>query len=184
MDGHGRDPQGDSVPMTTLNPVTRIERPSCEDQVPLDALERHLTAAHGFPRHTAARVAAEERAARAPRVLRPAPKETRPSKAPLPAHAGRSHRANPAACLTCAKFAPAKCRRHGGPIRSTSYRGQGEAGAFAIAVREYKRELVCEALRASGGHRTRAAEALGIRLSYLWRLMQSLGMTEPTANGA
>ena len=51
----------------------------------------------------------------APRIVVKRHAETRP----------RSHKANPAGCRTCLRFAPEKCFRHGGPSRSTSFRGDG-----------------------------------------------------------
>jgi DNA-binding NtrC family response regulator len=45
-------------------------------------------------------------------------------------------------------------------------------------VAEAKRSLIRAALRQTGGHQTRAAEALGLTQPYLARLMKNLGLRE------
>ena len=46
----------------------------------------------------------------------------------------KNKNAAPAACKVCARFAPAKCKRHGGPSRSTSHGGgKGTGGGQSIA---------------------------------------------------
>lgn len=46
---------------------------------------------------------------------------------------------------------------------------------YVDAVAAARRLIVVEALRRSGGHQTRAAEALGVTQPYLSRLMKNLG---------
>ncbi len=48
------------------------------------------------------------------------------------------------------------------------------AGGFPDAVAEAKRAIIREALRAEGGHQTRAARRLGLTQPYLARLMKNL----------
>ena len=47
---------------------------------------------------------------------------------------------------------------------------------FHEALREARRRIVRRALERSGGHQTRAAEALGLTQPYLSRLMRDLGL--------
>jgi DNA-binding NtrC family response regulator len=47
------------------------------------------------------------------------------------------------------------------------------------SIAALKRELIEQALRRSGGNRTRAAEALGLERTYLLRLMRRMGLSAP-----
>jgi hypothetical protein len=53
-------------------------------------------------------------------------------------------------------------------------------GYFA-ALQDYKRHLVTVALKGAGGNRTHAAAALGLRRTFLQRLIRELGIEIPPA---
>lgn len=46
------------------------------------------------------------------------------------------------------------------------------------AVRAFKRDYIRQAIVAAGGHRTKAAAALGIQRTYLRTLILDLGLTD------
>lgn len=47
-------------------------------------------------------------------------------------HTDGCKKVNPAACQVCARFAPEKCKRHGGPARSTSFSGKKRKGGAPV----------------------------------------------------
>lgn len=51
-------------------------------------------------------------------------------------------------------------------------------GTYAERVRDYKRELVTEALTACRGDTKRAAQMLGVARQNLYRLMKELGVVK------
>jgi two-component system nitrogen regulation response regulator NtrX len=51
-------------------------------------------------------------------------------------------------------------------------------GSYQDAVLAFKRDLIRAALVRSNGNQTQAAEALGIRRTYLYRLMRVVGIKE------
>lgn len=195
-----------SVPARPATRGEAIECPACEQAVRPAEVEPHLRHAHGFAPAEARRIArgmlentpspGQGEPGAGPLAPRPvslvAPAPDRPSegksgrlanlasgrlgRTPRIGRPGKPHRADPAACETCAKLAPDKCHRHGGPTHSTSYRGLGMRGEFATKVRAYKKRLVEEALAAADGNRTHAARRLGVRTSYLFRLLHTLGI--------
>lgn len=66
------------------------------------------------------------------------------------AHSPRVSQASPATCRVCARFAPEKCYRHGGPSRSTAFRGSGgtaigaaktAAKRVGVTLEEYERNV-------------------------------------------
>jgi len=52
------------------------------------------------------------------------------------------------------------------------------SGSYQDAVLAFKRDLIRAALVRSNGNQTKAAEALGLRRTYLYRLMKALGVKE------
>ncbi len=52
-------------------------------------------------------------------------------------------------------------------------------GSYQDAVLAFKRDLIRAALVRANGNQTQAAEALGIRRTYLYRLMRAVGVKEP-----
>src|SRR5262249_23682489 len=54
---------------------------------------------------------------------------------------------------------------------------QTKQRSLAEAVREFEREYVRRALRATGGHRTKAAQLLGVSRKTLWEKLRGFGLT-------
>lgn len=52
------------------------------------------------------------------------------------------------------------------------------AGLYREAVLSFKRDLIRAALVRANGYQTQAAEALGLRRTYLYRLMKVVGIRE------
>ncbi|NUN48910.1 MAG: sigma-54-dependent Fis family transcriptional regulator [Candidatus Brocadiae bacterium] len=61
------------------------------------------------------------------------------------------------------------------PAEMLSGGGGVTPGGFHERVAEFRRKLIREALEASGGNQTRAAEALGLQRTYLARLIRQMG---------
>jgi len=55
---------------------------------------------------------------------------------------------------------------------------EGETAALSDAVRDFERQQIELALRAEGGHMTRAAARLGLERSHLYKKMRQLGMRD------
>ena len=53
------------------------------------------------------------------------------------------------------------------------------SGSYHDVVRAFKRDLVRAALVRTNGNQTKAAEVLGLRRTYLSRLLKVLGIREP-----
>jgi len=53
-----------------------------------------------------------------------------------------------------------------------------DSGSYHDAVLAFKRDLVRTALARTNGNQTRAAEMLGLRRTYLSRLLKALGIRE------
>ena len=61
------------------------------------------------------------------------------------------------------------------PMDSEAVEKEDGSSSMEGSVREFKRRLVLEAIRASGGNKADAARRLGISRTYLFRLMEQLG---------
>ncbi|MEO5616503.1 MAG: helix-turn-helix domain-containing protein, partial [Candidatus Eisenbacteria bacterium] len=53
-----------------------------------------------------------------------------------------------------------------------------DSAHLSEAVRDFERQQIALALRAEGGHMTRAAARLGLERSHLYKKMRQLGMRE------
>jgi DNA-binding NtrC family response regulator len=62
------------------------------------------------------------------------------------------------------------------PMDSEAVEKEDGSSSMEGSVREFKRRLVLEAIRASGGNKADAARRLGISRTYLFRLMEQLGV--------
>jgi two-component system response regulator HydG len=60
------------------------------------------------------------------------------------------------------------------PLEIASGPAAVSAGRYEAAVRHFKRQLVLDALRRTGGNNTRAAGLLGVQRTYLFRLLRRL----------
>ncbi len=57
----------------------------------------------------------------------------------------------------------------------------GPGGTLAEQMREFERRVICQALQAAGGNRSRAAKNLGISRKTLWEKMRFLGLDEDSS---
>lgn len=62
------------------------------------------------------------------------------------------------------------------PMGSEAAEKENGSSSMEGSVREFKRRLVLDAIRASGGNKADAARRLGISRTYLFRLMEQLGV--------
>jgi DNA-binding NtrC family response regulator len=53
------------------------------------------------------------------------------------------------------------------------------ASPYKAALDATRAQIIREALTETGGHRTKAAERLGIRYDTLWRMIRRLGLDVP-----
>lgn len=85
----------------------------------------------------------------------------------------KSHRADPATCATCGKLAPEKCLRHGGPGKSTSFRGQPKPSAKTPrCVYQALRLLV--ALEQGAGTATEVSGRAGMPVPQGWMVLKRI----------
>ena len=80
----------------------------------------------------------------------------------------------------------------GGALEAQARGGEGQTSplvrlaldqGYHVAVRAFRRQVVAAALRETAGHRTRAAEVLGLQRTHLARLIRELEVDVPKRDG-
>lgn len=95
--------------------------------------------------------------------------ESRNQEIPMPSSPTRSKQADPAACKYCARFAPDKCKRHGGRDHSTAFAGKAKHRiARACAGGGSKKP------KPAGAKKAAKIDALGASRAALDRLIDTL----------